>query len=168
MLCRMYVCVSLAFFFYASHLGTAVTFVYTHACSLNTHYSYHLCINKPTTTLRSEDRVLFEIAESTDFVSDGHVMILLWFHVWETDAWNWSKRRLFLFLGKNPGAAPGSIMGIECNRVRSTTGGVTLHHAHVRLCISCIWFWYSPASGSLAWIRLFCFRLQRQPTTKCS
>jgi hypothetical protein len=51
------------FFLTPSYLGTAVASVRTHA-----HYSHHPCTNKPTTTLRSEDRVLLEITE------------ILWFH----------------------------------------------------------------------------------------
>jgi hypothetical protein len=105
-----------------------------HAHSTRAHYSHHPCTNRPTTTLRSEDYVFLEITEihwfPTDFSSDGHVTIPLWHHAWGADAWNWSKRRLFLFQGKNPGAASGSILGIELGRVRSTTGGV--HHCATR------------------------------------
>jgi hypothetical protein len=49
-------------FFNASHLGTVVASVRIHA-----HYSHHPCTNKPTTTLRSEDRVLLEITEIPSF-----------------------------------------------------------------------------------------------------
>ena len=50
-------------FFFSSHLGTAVVSVRIHARPLNTHYSHHPSTNKPTTTLRSKDRVLVEITE---------------------------------------------------------------------------------------------------------
>jgi hypothetical protein len=65
----------------------------THTTRVQTDLQLHLDL-KTASFLRSP--------KSTDFASDGHVTIPLWLHAWEADAWNWSKRRLFLFLGKNP------------------------------------------------------------------
>jgi hypothetical protein len=55
---------SLLHFFYASHLGTAVVSVHTHARPLNTRTLHTpLMYKQTTTTIRSEDRVLLEITE---------------------------------------------------------------------------------------------------------
>ena len=74
------------FFFTASQLGTAVVSVQVllhtpHARTHPTHYEYS---NKPTTTLRLEDRVLEEITGTIHgAVDDGHVVLPLWLHTWE-------------------------------------------------------------------------------------
>ena len=47
------------FFFYASHLGTAVASVHTRTHTppyTRTHHAHHTCTTKPTTTHRYEDR----------------------------------------------------------------------------------------------------------------
>ena len=73
----------LVFFLTASHLGTVVASVQVllhtpHARTHPTHYEYS---NKPTTTLRLEDRVLEEITGTIHgAVDDGHVVLPLWLH----------------------------------------------------------------------------------------
>ena len=69
----------------ASHLGTAVVSVQVlltpHARTHPTHYEYS---NKPTTTLRLEDRVLEEITGTIHgAVDDGYVVLPLWLHARE-------------------------------------------------------------------------------------
>ena len=71
---------STAAFLTVSHLSTAVASVQVllhtpHARTHPTHYEYS---NKPTTTLRLEDRVLEEITRTIHgAVDDGHVILPL-------------------------------------------------------------------------------------------